>query len=302
MAPLFSNLQSAANYKLEKFFVKKYYNSKLLYLIIKYNTIIVKIFLIILNQQVTKAQSMLVGTSEHIRLLTKKKNIGFNEWLGGLIDGDGYFGISKKKYASLEITMDVRDANCLKIIQNIFGGSLKLRAGTKSIRYRLHDKKGLLNLLNFVNGNIRISKRIIQFNNILTLYNINYVEATKLKFNNGWLAGFFDSDGTITINKSNFQLSISISQKERYILDIIKEIYGGYVYIDRNSNTFKWYITKKEDILTILDYFKKYPSYSKKKQRLYLITAYYDLHLFDKKNIFYEKKLNYFMKKWESYS
>ena len=299
MAPLYSNIQSAANYKLGKLNVKKYYNSQLLY---NYNTFIVKNFLIILNQQVTKAQSMLVGTPEHIRLLTKKKNKSLNEWLGGLIDGDGCFLISKKKYASLEITMDVRDSNCLKLIQNFFGGSLKLRAGTKSIRYRLHDKKGLLNLLNFVNGNIRLSKRIIQYNNILHLYNITYIEARQLQFNDGWLAGFFDSDGTITINKSNFQLSISISQKERYILDIIAEIYGGSVYIDRNSNTFKWYITKKKDILNILEYFKKYPSYSEKKQRLHLIPSYYDLCLFDKKNIFYKKKLNYFMKKWEYYS
>lgn len=30
----------------------------------------------------------------------------FNEWLDCLIDGDGYFSLSKKGYASLEIVME----------------------------------------------------------------------------------------------------------------------------------------------------------------------------------------------------
>ena len=182
MALLYSNIQLAANCKLEYLYVKKYYKCKLLYI---YNTFIVTNFLIMVNQQVTKARSMLVGTSEHIRLLTKYKKKGFNEWLGGLIDGDGYFGISKKNYACLEITMDIRDSNCLKIIQNIFGGSLKMRSGSKSVRYRLHDKKGLLSLLFYVNGNIRLSKRILQYNNILLQYNLNYIEAKSLNYSNG---------------------------------------------------------------------------------------------------------------------
>lgn len=35
----------------------------------------------------------------------------WNEWLAGLIDGDGSFNLSKKGYASLEITMDIRDSH-----------------------------------------------------------------------------------------------------------------------------------------------------------------------------------------------
>ena len=33
----------------------------------------------------------------------------FQEWLAGLIDADGCFLLSKKGYAALEITMDIRD-------------------------------------------------------------------------------------------------------------------------------------------------------------------------------------------------
>jgi hypothetical protein len=79
MALLYSNIQLAANCKLEHLYVKKYYIYKLLLICYKNNTVIVTIFLIMVNQQVTKAHSMLVGTSEHIRLLTKYKKKGLNE-------------------------------------------------------------------------------------------------------------------------------------------------------------------------------------------------------------------------------
>jgi hypothetical protein len=58
------------------------------------------------------------------------------------------------------------------------------------------------------------------------------------------------------------------------------DVYGGYVYIDNgNSKSFKWYITKKEDILKLIEYFKLYPSRSGKTQRLHLIPKYYELKI-----------------------
>jgi hypothetical protein len=43
----------------------------------------------------------------------KKEDKRFNQWLAGLIDGDGCFLLSKKGYASLEIIAHIRDKNCL---------------------------------------------------------------------------------------------------------------------------------------------------------------------------------------------
>lgn len=76
----------------------------------------------------------------------------FKQWLAGLIDGDGSFLLSKKGYASLEITMDIRDERALTAVKNVYGGSIKLRSGVRALRYRLHNKEGLLNLINDVNG------------------------------------------------------------------------------------------------------------------------------------------------------
>jgi hypothetical protein len=51
------------------------------------------------------------------------KETPFNQWLAGLIDGDGSFLLSKKGYASLEIVMEVRDKHALYQIKERFGGS-----------------------------------------------------------------------------------------------------------------------------------------------------------------------------------
>ena len=250
-------------------------------LVLVLSTSKVKILINRKNSQVTKAFNSWLGTSEAIRLLNiniKPKNKNFNQWLAGLIDGDGCFLLSKKGYASLEITMDIRDEHALQIIKNVYGGSIKLRSGANALRYRLHHKSGLLNLINDVNGEIGNSNRLIQLNKICNKYELNLNYPEKLTKFNGWISGFFDADGTITINQTNTQLSLSISQKTTELLQPLVDLWGGNIYIDRGKSlSFKWYITKKEDILNLIEYFKLNPSRSGKQNRLHLIPKYYKL-------------------------
>lgn len=61
-----------------------------------------------------------------IKVNDKKKSVKdneerFYEWLAGIIDGDGCFLLSKKGYASLEITTQLRDKKCLYLIKQKFG-------------------------------------------------------------------------------------------------------------------------------------------------------------------------------------
>ena len=202
--------------------------------------------------------------------------------------------------------MDIRDEHALQIVKNAYGGSIKLRSGAKALRYRLHHKSGLLKLINDVNGHIRNSNRLVQLNKLCHKYEISLIYPQKLTFDNGWLSGFFDADGTVTINSTVTQLSISVSQKTSELLQPLLEIYGGNIYIDRgNSKSFKWYITKREDILKLIEYFKIYPSRSAKKNRLHLIPKYYELK--DLKahkalpGTFLEKSWKYFNNKWLKY-
>jgi hypothetical protein len=237
---------------------------------------------------------------------SSKKNNKFYEWLAGLIDGDGSFLLTKKGYASLEITMDIRDEHALQIIKNVYGGSIKLRSGANALRYRLHHKSGLLSLINDINGNIRNSNRLVQLNKICIKYELNLIYPKPLTYNNVWFSGFFDADGTITINSTNNQLSISASQKTYELLEPLVKLYGGNIYIDNGrSQSFKWYISKKEDILNLNNYFKVNPCRSAKIKRIHLINKFYEL-----KNIKAHKALpgtllykswHYFYNKWLKY-
>ena len=280
-------------------------------------TIKVKFLLKCYNPQVTNAFNWLVGTSETIRLLNKNKrlihklsnsdkDLKLKQWLAGLIDGDGCFTLSKKGYAGLEITMDIRDERALQTVKNVYGGSIKLRSNSNALRYRLHHKDGLLKLINDVNGLIRNPNRLVQLNKICLKYDLNLIWPEKLTFDNGWFSGFFDADGSVTISKTNWQLSISASQKTTELLTPLVELYGGYVYIDNGSSkSSKWYITKKEDILKLIEYFKKYPSRSTKNNRLHLIIKFYELK--DMKahrslpDTLLSKSWDIFIKNWKNY-
>jgi hypothetical protein len=124
-------------------------------------------------------------SSIHLKKNKEDKNKSFNEWLAGLIDGDGCFPLSKKGYASLEIVMETRDKHCLYLIKQKFGGSVKLKSDVNFVRYRLHNKKGLLSLIESVNGLIRNPTRLIQLGKVCDQYNIKIKYPEPLTFDNG---------------------------------------------------------------------------------------------------------------------
>lgn len=81
--------------------------------------------------------------------------------------------------------MDIRDEHALQIIKNVYGGSIKLRSGANALRYRLHHKSGLLQIIQDVNGHIRNSNRMVQLNKICYKYNIDFIYPNKLVFDSG---------------------------------------------------------------------------------------------------------------------
>ncbi len=230
----------------------------------------------------------------------------FNEWLAGLIDGDGCFQLSKKGYASLEIVMELRDKHCLYQVKDKFGGAVKLRAGNNHLRYRLHNKEGLLKLISAVNGSIRNPTRLFQLNKICDKYGIDLVQPLPLNYYNGWLSGFLDSDGSVYLNLQSDQLFITISQKNKLLLDPLINLYGGSIYVLKTAEAFKWIIYRKEEILKLLDYFTHYPLRSAKNNRIKLIPKYYELrnlkaHRATESSVL-GKSWKYFINKWTNYN
>jgi ubiquinol-cytochrome c reductase cytochrome b subunit len=81
--------------------------------------------------------------------------------------------------------MSLYDEHALRIIQNKIGGSIKLRSGVKAIRYRLHNKLGMIELINRINGKIRHSSRLKQLNLVCNKLNIELLLPDKLHINHG---------------------------------------------------------------------------------------------------------------------
>jgi len=211
-----------------------------------------------------------------------RKARGFNQWLGGLIDGDGHFGVTEGKYTNCEITVHITDEPLLRKIQNKFGGSIRKRTGVNALRWRVSAKDKMSHLVNSVNGNIRNSVRINQFHRICGILGIDVLPNEELTLDNSWIMGFFDADGTINYYhylNNRPQLFISISNKYKENLDHLIRLFGGSILYDKGGHgSFKWVITNEKFHMNFYNYHMSNPSYSLKGHKLFLIKEFYKLY------------------------
>jgi hypothetical protein len=228
----------------------------------------------------------------------------FFEWLAGVLDGDGYFNLSKGGTARCTITMDIRDKSVLYEIKHKLGGSIYTIANANALRYQLSHRKGLIILIKGVNGLIRNPTRMLQMNKLCLKYGIELLYPKPLTFNNGWLSGFIDSDGSVYMNEASGQVFISASQKNKYLLEPLIHLYGGRVDIQSKVDAFKYIVYRKNELFNLIDnYFNKYPLKTKKSSRLKLIKQFYLMRV--SKNNKDIEKLNQwvlFKDKWEKYN
>lgn len=236
--------------------------------------------------------------------------IRWNLWLAGITDGDGYFYLNQKeKSVSFEITTHITDAKLLYNIQNTLGGgSVKVRANSKSMRYRVKERKIIIDVLNRINGKLYNQRRIAQFQQACALTNITPIQSSPLTHNeSAYLAGLIDSDGTITISVSNsspehsilsgvegkiqrliysrgyHQLTLKINGIDKAHIEMIQQSYGfGVIYNvqpGKNAKTTKplsiWILRTYEEFSILYELLKRYPLKSVKMHRIRLIPIYF---------------------------
>ena len=194
-------------------------------------------------------------------------DIKFNEWLGGFIDGNGSFSLSKKGYAKLDIILRLDDKRPLYLIKEKYGGSIKFIGNYNSLRYRLHDKTSLLDLINSINGLIYNPVRILQLSKICNSYNIDLYQPRKLDKYSAWFSGLFDSEkGSVRTHKN--ELYICITHKNLFLLNDLVQLYGGEISLGIKRDTFEWTCWNPQEIFSLRnDYFKINPSNSDKLTR-----------------------------------
>nr|YP_002000381.1 putative LAGLIDADG homing endonuclease [Oedogonium cardiacum]ACC97269.1 putative LAGLIDADG homing endonuclease [Oedogonium cardiacum] len=261
------------------------------------------------------------------------QTIRWNEWLAGITDGNGYFSVNQKeKSLSFEITTHITDAKLLYNIKNTLGGgSVKVRANSQSMRYRIKESKILIDILNRMNGKLYNHRRIAQFHQACTLTKIIPIQSPPLIHNqSAYLAGLIDSYGTITIGVSNsspehsiitgvegkiqrliysrgyHQLTLKINWIDKAHIEMIQESYGFgliyYVQPGKNSKTTKpqsiWILRTYEEFSLLYELLKIYPLKSVKMHRIRLIPIYFK---YKQLNYHCSKKDSPELKQWEKF-
>ena len=214
-----------------------------------------------------------------------KDDIHFNKWLAGFIDGDGCFYLSThetrngNRDAALKIPQALWNNDILVFLKEKLGGNIyKVQGSTNA--YYLSKREHLITLVHKVNRHIRATSRTVQFKALCELLNITYIRPIPLMANDPYLSGFFDADGSfyVTSNgqKVENRVNMEIASKYQEDLEVFKKAYNGAIRLLKQSNCYKWVISKKTDILfankCLLGNLK-----SNKQIRNNLVPLFYDL-------------------------
>jgi hypothetical protein len=89
-------------------------------------------------------------------------------------------------------------------------------------------------------------KKIDQLNKY---YNIQTIKTVNDQYFSYWLAGFFDGEGYVNLDRN----VIRISQKEDAVLKLIKARYNGNLYLDKSWNGYCLEWGRKADVLLITE-------------------------------------------------
>jgi hypothetical protein len=81
--------------------------------------------------------------------------------------------------------MDARDKKVLDLIQYKYGGFVKEISNGYAFKYRLRNRKGLISLIEDINGLIRNPTRLLQMSKLCKYFGMELKNYQDLTFNNG---------------------------------------------------------------------------------------------------------------------
>ena len=223
-----------------------------------------------------------VGSSETLRVVCSEKILNvntltrnahkrapfFSHWLAGIIDGDGSLLVSRAGYSSCEITVGEKEWQILHKIKRQLGGAIAKRKGVGALRWRLHNKKGMLALVNVINGKCLLKARQEQLEKVCAVLGVNCLPPAGFSPKNGWCAGFFEAEGYFHVNSTTLQCSVTLSQKNPLLLREICKFLPAPLFYDKSWNGWLYAASSLADISCWLLYFSKFPLCSWKQIQL----------------------------------
>lgn len=210
--------------------------------------------------------------SEH-RLLYKNLNddesLGY--YLAGLIEGDGHIGL---RNITIAINYkDIKNAYYLKKLIG-YGKVIKYSHSDNAVRLIFGKKEARKRVFELINGKLLGPYKHKQL--VEQKYDIEFNMPIKpiADFNlwdNPWLTGFSDADGSfgIDISKSithkigfNIKITFRIKQKSDYLLKYVEKALGGHIYMfnkNLNIKIYQYSSTNFKNAYNVIKYFSKFP-------------------------------------------
>lgn len=220
---------------------------------------------IVSNTENVKAIS--VHNSKHLKPISDNQ---FGHYLAGLIDGDGHFS-SKQQ---LVIVFSGSDASLAYFIKERLGfGNVRKVKDKNAYLLIVSNTEGLTKVINLINGKLRTLKYNQVVDSILSHHrydnlkkNIDFKINYTKDFNNHWIAGFSDADASFQIkvvskatrSKSEIRLNYQIDQKNKDILNLIKDYFGGNIGYRKSQDTYYYGSTSFGSAKNVINYFDEY--------------------------------------------
>ena len=160
----------------------------------------------------------------------------FGYFLAGVIDADGHI----EKGGNVCLAFHERELSVALYIKKIIGyGSIFKYKGSRSYRYRCCRTDKVKEIGNMIRHKLRHQTKIEQFNSRLVpkIGGEKTQKSPSISFENHWLAGFIQGDGSFQIQINNrgtpqeqVMIIIQISQKKDLLLQQIKNVFGGVLF------------------------------------------------------------------------
>lgn len=215
-----------------------------------------------------------VHNSKHLKPMSDNQ---FGHYLSGLIDGDGHFSSQQQ----LVIVFSSSDVSLAYYIKKRLGyGQVKKVKDKNAYLLIIINKEGLKKVINLINGKLRTINKYNQvINNILNHFRYSDLKESIVfqinstnDFNNHWIAGFSDADASFQIKvvhranrlKPEIRLNYQIDQKNKDILILIKEFFGGNIGYRKSQDTYYYGSTSFGSAKKVIKYFDKFHLQSSK--------------------------------------
>ena len=197
--------------------------------------------------------------------------------MAGLIDGDGYIN---KKVINITIGFSQLDAPLAYYIKKRIGYGVVEKIKDKNALVYRANLEGSIVIAKLINGKLRTAK-IDNFYCLLELINKRISTPMILKkkkdtsdlTNSYWLVGFTDSDASFQVktlkrNDRKFgyeiRLYYQLDQKNRFILDQIKEVFGGSIGYRKSQDSYYYASVSFGSAKNFINYFDHFNLLSSK--------------------------------------